>query len=271
MLLSFYHSGCNGVSNEENEKGAHDLLALLRSHGAGFLPISGSLRTEPSPERNIDSLGGICFLGVEHPDFEMDLGDTLRGRTTGSTNLSFISGSCACAKFSQHCPPQDASGWDQIANGLQQFGVRMYSSLRPDYCWMDELADKMWVDVGVRQFKYIYWFNVFGPKYVEHLGREFLLGAPGWKIEELEDGGVLFQPLESFLKWHTNPAAADEAIAYFRQKHPCIKRYLASPGSLPAEVSRIVKTDPSGKETVEYDRNAGGGKSNPKKRRKRSE
>jgi len=39
--------------------------------------------------------------------------------------------------------------------------------------------------------KALYWFNIFGPRFVETLGRQKLLGAPVWLIKELPDGSVL--------------------------------------------------------------------------------
>lgn len=44
-----------------------------------------------------------------------------------------------------------------------------------------------------KKLKAIYWANFFGPEYVAKYGREFLLNAPGWKKEELHDGGVFYQ------------------------------------------------------------------------------
>jgi hypothetical protein len=44
-----------------------------------------------------------------------------------------------------------------------------------------------------KKLKAIYWVNFFGPEYVAKYGREFLLNAPGWKKEELHDGGVFYQ------------------------------------------------------------------------------
>ena len=257
MNLVFDHAGCNAISKQENGEGARDLLSFLRSNGAGFIPISGSPSTKPSPERKINSLGSISsLLGVEHPDLAIGLGDVHGGRTVGSMDLTFISGAAPYATFSQDCDPQDTSTWDQVANGLHKFGLRMYPSLQPDYCWLDELSDKMWVNVRECEFKFIYWCNIFGPRYAEHLGRDFLLGAPGWEVRELADGGILYMCVQSFLEWNTNPAAADDAITYFRQKHPRLKQYRAKPGRLPKEVSRILKTDASGQETVVYERDS---------------
>lgn len=62
-----------------------------------------------------------------------------------------------------------------------------------------------------------------GPAFVDRFGREFLLGAPGWKKELLDDGGILYVVDESYMRWRTTPAT--EAIDYFRTKVPAIRQY----------------------------------------------
>jgi hypothetical protein len=42
----------------------------------------------------------------------------------------------------------------------------------------------------------LYFINFFGPELVNKLGRDRLLGAPAWKIEELDDGGIFLVPTE---------------------------------------------------------------------------
>lgn len=47
----------------------------------------------------------------------------------------------------------------------------------------------------------IYWANFFGPIYVEFFGREKLLSAPAYKVEELPEGGILLLTSASPLDW----------------------------------------------------------------------
>jgi hypothetical protein len=42
----------------------------------------------------------------------------------------------------------------------------------------------------------LYFINLFGPELVNKLGRDRLLSAPAWKIEELDDGGIFLVPTE---------------------------------------------------------------------------
>ena len=41
---------------------------------------------------------------------------------------------------------------------------------------------------------YLYRINLFGPELVSKLGRDRLLSAPAWRIEELADGGIFLIP-----------------------------------------------------------------------------
>jgi len=73
-------------------------------------------------------------------------------------------------------------------------GKRLYEILRPTFGWSD-------FDYGLRtthediealQLPVIYWANFFGPAYVDKIGRDKILSAPVWRIEELPDGGLLY-------------------------------------------------------------------------------
>lgn len=56
----------------------------------------------------------------------------------------------------------------------------------------DDLTPKLMKDDLQRgTIKNLFWFNIFPPKLVEKLGREKLLSAPCWMVEELADGGIM--------------------------------------------------------------------------------
>jgi len=46
----------------------------------------------------------------------------------------------------------------------------------------------MWI-VGTAA---IYWANFFSPSYVKKHSRSFLKNAPGWRKQDLDDGGFLY-------------------------------------------------------------------------------
>ncbi len=71
-------------------------------------------------------------------------------------------------------------------------------------------------DVRKRRLKHISWVNFFSPAYVEKYGKAFLLGLPGYKTEELPDGGVFHQLSPSIVATGEKEAKAlrKEVVAY---------------------------------------------------------
>jgi hypothetical protein len=41
------------------------------------------------------------------------------------------------------------------------------------------------------ELKALHWFNILGPHFVEKIGREKILNAPAWQIQELPEGSVV--------------------------------------------------------------------------------
>jgi hypothetical protein len=103
--------------------------------------------------------------------------------------------------------------------------------LMPEYGSIDvkreSLRDPKETADAVCPLAYIYWGNIFGPAYVSHYGRDFLLGAPGWKVEELDDGGILYVTTESYLPWWHDDQS--EILRYFRTKAPKVRLYRTKP------------------------------------------
>lgn len=71
----------------------------------------------------------------------------------------------------------------------------LYHASQPKFAWIERCHSRGYTtqkDIENLHLPHIYWANFFGPEYVEKLDRKFLVNAPGWKIEELEDGGILY-------------------------------------------------------------------------------
>ena len=86
------------------------------------------------------------------------------------------------------------------------------------------------LDVYLRdEIPRLFWANLFGPRHVERLGRDFLQKAPGWRLIELPDGGLIYIATESYMEWwhHDFTAFRD----YFRQRLPDIEIYRGEPFS----------------------------------------
>jgi hypothetical protein len=74
-------------------------------------------------------------------------------------------------------------------------GTQMYNVLQPEFGWMERCPSRGYTklqDVGSLKIPHIYWANFFGPSYVKKVGEEFLMDAPGWKKDSLDDGGILY-------------------------------------------------------------------------------
>ena len=84
---------------------------------------------------------------------------------------------------------------EPYAQSLLKLANTLYPILAPSFGWVDESeATGRYIKEAVKtQLKVIGWANFFGPSFVETYGRDFLLGLPGWKVEELADGGVFHQ------------------------------------------------------------------------------
>lgn len=90
---------------------------------------------------------------------------------------------------------------EPYAQSLLRVALSLYPQLSPGFGWVDEpWGDGRYIKEALDvKLKLIGWANFFGPPFVEKYGREFLLGLPGWKIEELDDGGIFHQLAPSIL------------------------------------------------------------------------
>jgi hypothetical protein len=77
---------------------------------------------------------------------------------------------------------------------------KVYACWRPAYV-QEGLKNDEGIDREIslsEEFRYLYETNIFGPELVARIGRERLLNAPAWKVEELDDGAILFIPSQHF-------------------------------------------------------------------------
>ncbi|MBI4317573.1 MAG: hypothetical protein HY675_03705 [Chloroflexi bacterium] len=115
---------------------------------------------------------------------------------------------------------------DATTSSFLRFAELIYPHLGPAYGWLDEVGERLYrgQDVPARKLAYIFWANFFGPPYVEKYGRDFLLGAPGWRVEELSDGGILYVISPSFVKlWEV--VKPKQVLHYFQQVAPKVRLY----------------------------------------------
>lgn len=92
----------------------------------------------------------------------------------------------------------------------------IYDIIHPDYgfSYLTEASAPTITEKELKES--IFWVNFYGPAMAERIGKQKLLTAPAYKVEELKDGGVFLRLNENWLdlKW-----GVDE--------YACLKRYIA--------------------------------------------
>jgi len=121
-----------------------------------------------------------------------------------------------------------------IAEGLLAFVERLYPSCRPAYASVSMLEECLlshsYKAVSRARLERIMWANLFGPDYVSRYGRDFLLNAPGWRVEELDDEGILYVVTESMTEFRMGNL--DHVSNYFRSRYPYVELYRHHPRAL---------------------------------------
>jgi hypothetical protein len=106
---------------------------------------------------------------------------------------------------------------ERYARFYLDIGKGLYTILQPTFGWIE--WDLEWLptkheDIENLRLPALYWANFFGPPYVRKLGRDKILKAPAWRIEELPDGGLLYI-LASSPGWCKEHVSLEEVRAYF--------------------------------------------------------
>lgn len=106
---------------------------------------------------------------------------------------------------------------EENAQRLLHLTRALYHASRPKFAWIERCHLRGYTtqdDIENLRLPHIYWANFFGPEYVDKLGKDFLINAPGWKVEELDDGGILYVLTPSLMG--TGPKKIVEQVkAYF--------------------------------------------------------
>ncbi len=133
---------------------------------------------------------------------------------------------------------RDQRAWvEPFAQRLLELARSLYPELQPALAAVYESNTAPSIeDVLKRKLKYINWVNIFGPPYVEKYGREFLLGLPGYRIEELPDGGIFHQLSPTFVAHDLKAARAlrREVVEY------CARAGLKVTCKAPYRLPRVV-------------------------------
>lgn len=105
------------------------------------------------------------------------------------------------------------------ARNLIVLARMLWPLLCPQFGWVDFTGWNSPTDQAItrRKLTKIMWATFFGPEYIRKYGREFLLGAPGWKKEELEPEGILYI-ISPDINHRFRVAKAQEIKEYFAPK-----------------------------------------------------
>jgi hypothetical protein len=210
--------GCRSLPDGKKE-GWPALLKLLRKQKGTILRYPRG-KPHPNPERARETWG----LGYEQSKLAPDSYDFLDSRTVGRAMLGYYH-DFNTVQFSQATFRRTPVEKDAIAEGLLDLGMFFYTALRPQYGWVDMPKDKYLPggkDISEFRVRSFFWANWFGPAFVEKIGRSFLMKVPAYRVQELEDGGIVVVATPTYCEWWLE--AKNEAVEYLRSKLPRLKQ-----------------------------------------------
>jgi hypothetical protein len=107
---------------------------------------------------------------------------------------------------------------NEVPQLLARLAIPMARRLEPSY---GAVTHKRYLetyghDVLNAKLKYIHWFNLFGSRYVKSCGKQVLLDAPVWKVDELNSQTVVLQLAPNFVPGaEPKDPLKEELIHYF--------------------------------------------------------
>jgi hypothetical protein len=189
-------------SNALREKGHLFLLRHLRDWGATFF--------YPGTDDTSYDVDAFCAENPDERRFRFGLGSHFY-------NLSFMRQSPNLLLTSSASFTSPAKNREAVSTILPVL-EKVLSLLSFQYGFLDVYTD-IPDDKTITSLKlpFIFWMNFFGASYISIYGKDFLLGAPGFRTSELSDGTIeyvvsndLFEPSDGSLD--------DAIVKYFAQK-----------------------------------------------------
>ncbi|MFC4440299.1 MULTISPECIES: hypothetical protein [Natrialbaceae] len=96
---------------------------------------------------------------------------------------------------------------------IHEFVLELYEYLSPSYVCGNMYLDESPLSaegIEAGRLEELYWVNGFGPRMAEQIGRERLLHAPAWRVDDRGDGGVFLW--ESPLPLSPNRQETDDML-----------------------------------------------------------
>ena len=83
--------------------------------------------------------------------------------------------------------------WDNQPSLIYEFVLELYDYLSPVYVYGNTYLDESSLTrqgITNGQLEDLFWVNGFGPEMAQQIGRDHLLEAPAWRVDDCDDGGV---------------------------------------------------------------------------------
>lgn len=168
----------------------------------------------------IEDSGDIYFQMLFHHPTE---GTYLRILPNGAEKNPIL----ALGTFEPPFLPPDTNAARVLADRFLEISKIVYEELHPRYGYMKNLD--VFVepeDVAQHKLTHLFWAQVFGPHFVEGMGRWLLTSAPAWRNENLVDGGLLYVVAMSPYLYQGPRQYWERAATYFAE-HGVLPDYRA--------------------------------------------
>lgn len=202
--ISMYFSVCQKIATSDDIK---DLGHMLAENG--FYPSSAFGGEEVTKTTNIDLLVEDRYKLLTGSQEEGYLVATaafpiyIEDRRLHNVHCAFQFNQYRDARVSislgggGRTREAEQSAIELFAEQILRISICLYSLAEPQYGYIldHDKEQHPWHDKAVlrREIPALNWINLFGPRYVEKYGIEFFRGIPGYHLQQLADGGVLYQ------------------------------------------------------------------------------
>lgn len=123
---------------------------------------------------------------------------------------------------------------------ILNIAAKFFNEFNPSYGWLDFTYKPFQQSVNktlqTRRIQELYWANFFDKEYVQLYGKDFFLKAPVWKVEGLQNGGMLVQ-LSSKIAPASEKSVDQEKIGEYFQ--PAGLKLLAYPVSKYFKIPKV--------------------------------
>jgi len=146
----------------------------------------------------------------------------------GDANFSFDTRIRSFALW-QEASTADVQLFEGVASHQLAFFLLLADRFRPQFSYIDQFGENVGVSeaaVAKRLISRLFWYNVFGPGYLEKHGKEVFLNAPAWQVQDLGELGIAVRSTEKLSEWLVDPR--NDLVDYFASHlFPRIKAYRA--------------------------------------------